>query len=123
MLYFHCSDAAMALQLVQNGSLSPKQATVLCLNHESLHTSTLITNLWAWFVGVASNIAPGLWVWSVGVALVPEGSQKVGAYDFGKQGHQERASQEEQIDTNFSSIAPSSEELWVRKDFYQNALL
>ena len=76
MLYLHCSDAAMALQLVQNGSLSPKQATVLCLNHESLHTSTLITNLWAWFVGVGSNMAPGLWAWLVGVALVPEGSQK-----------------------------------------------
>ena len=73
MLYL---DAAMALQLVQNGSLSPKQATVLCLNHESLHTSTLITNLWAWFVGVASNMALGVWAWSVGVALVPEGSQK-----------------------------------------------
>ena len=65
-----------ALQLVQNGSLSPKQATVLCLNHESLHTSTLITNVWAWFVGVANNMALGLWAWSVGVALVPEGSQE-----------------------------------------------
>ena len=76
MLYLHCSDAAMALQLVQNGSLSPKQATVLCLNRESLHTSTLITNVWAWFVGVANNMALGLWAWLVGVALVPEGSQE-----------------------------------------------
>ena len=32
-------------------------------------------------------------------------------YDF-----MERASQEEQNDANFSSIAPSSEELWVYKD-------
>ena len=67
MLYLHCSDAAMALQFVQNGSLSQKKATVLCLNHESLHTSTLITNLWAWFVGVASNMTRvygrGRWVW------------------------------------------------------------
>ena len=67
MLYLHCSDAAMGLQLVQNGSLSSKKATVLCLNHESLHTSTLITNLWAWFVGVASNMTRvcgrGRWVW------------------------------------------------------------
>ena len=54
--FLHCSDAAMALQLLQNGSLSPKQPTVLCLKHESLHTSTLITNLWAWLVGVASNV-------------------------------------------------------------------
>ena len=76
MLYLHCSDAAMALQIVQNGSLSPKQPTALCLNHESLHTSTLITNLWAWFVGVASNVTRCVWAWSVGVALVPEGSQK-----------------------------------------------
>ena len=67
MLYLHCSDAAMALQFVQNGSLSPKKATVLCLNHESLHTSTRITNLWAWFVGVGSNMTRvcgrGRWVW------------------------------------------------------------
>ena len=35
----------------------------------------------------------------------------------------ERASQEEQNGENFSSVAPSSEELLVRKEFDQNALL
>ena len=32
----------------------------------------------------------------------------------------ERASQEEQNGANFSFIAPSSEELWVRKEFDRN---
>ena len=32
-------------------------------------------------------------------------------------------SSEEQNGPNFSSVAPSSEELWVRKEFGQNALL
>ena len=78
----HTVYAVFALLRCCNGTpISPerlsksKKATVLCLNHESLHTSTLITNLWAWFIGVA-NMAHGLWAWSVGVALVPEGSQK-----------------------------------------------
>ena len=35
----------------------------------------------------------------------------------------ERSSQEEQNDANFSFIAPSSQELWMRKEFDQNALL
>ena len=82
MLYLHCSDAAMALQFVQNGSLSPKKATVLCLNHESLHTSTLITNLWAWFVGVASNMTRCVGVVG-GCGLGPgRVSEKVGAYVY-----------------------------------------
>ena len=76
MLYLHCSDAAMALQLVQKGSLSPKIATVLCLNHESLYTSTLITNFRAWFVGVANNMGAGVVGVVGGCGLVPEGSQK-----------------------------------------------
>ena len=81
MLYLHCSDAAMALQIVQNGSLSPKQPTALCLNHESLPTSTLITNLWSWFVGVASNVTR-LCVGVVGGCGLGPGrvSEKVGAY-------------------------------------------
>ena len=38
-------------------------------------------------------------------------------FDFGKKRiSSERASQEEQNGANFSFIAPSSEELWVRKD-------
>ena len=40
-------------------------------------------------------------------------------FDFGKKKRipSERASQEEQIGTNFSFIVPSSEELWVHKDY------
>ena len=41
--------------------------------------------------------------------------------DSSKTMQSQRASQEEQNGVNFSSVAPSSEELWVRKKFDQNA--
>ena len=45
-------------------------------------------------------------------------------FDSGKKSISlERASQEQQNDANFSSIAPSSEELLVRREIDQNALL
>ena len=38
------------------------------------------------------------------------------AFCVSKKTTEDRASQEEQNGANFSSIAPSSDELWVRKD-------